>query len=406
MDPYTGYEDYDPETGYPNMSVGINDTDDKTSVNTDSEEESQPIITANTLDPNRHFEVNLQGNGFSVSDDYSVLHTGYGKIPLTAVFSDYKRVSLHPLGIVTRPPGIAESEWEQMDMDMIFHPAYDATLVDKEELQYEELAETHKSPEMIASGGSGGGEKKPPEEEEEEHDPSEMPFLDHLEEFRWALLKSIFAIVVCMIASWFLTEVFYDTIVRLSKGAELPLVYTRVMEPIMIKLEMALVMGLVIALPFIFYSIWSFVAPGLYAKEKKWILPLVIGATICFFIGASIAYFVVIPVMLTFIKNFIHTEIKPMITIGNFIGILLKFTLLFGILFELPLVTYVLAKIGIIKHTLMSRYRNYAIVFIFIIGAILTPPDPLSQIMMALPLILLYEISIIVARIAGRKTIL
>ena len=110
--------------------------------------------------------------------------------------------------------------------------------------------------------------------------------------------------------------------------------------------------------------------------------------------------------VLMFLKNFIPEGIVPMITIGNFIGTILKFVILFGVLFQMPLVSFVLAKIGIIKHTWMSKYRNYAIVVIFIIGAVLTPPDPLTQILMAVPLLLLYEISILVARIAGRNTLI
>ena len=126
----------------------------------------------------------------------------------------------------------------------------------------------------------------------------------------------------------------------------------------------------------------------------------------CFFIGASIAYFVVLPFMLMFLKTFIPPDILPMITIGDFISTLLKFTILFGVIFQMPLVTFALAKIGILKYQFMTKYRKYAIVVIFILGAVLTPPDPVSQIIMALPLILLYEISIVVARFAGRKTVL
>ena len=110
--------------------------------------------------------------------------------------------------------------------------------------------------------------------------------------------------------------------------------------------------------------------------------------------------------MLNFINYFITPGVEPMITIGDFIWKMLKFTILFGIIFELPVVAYILAKIGILKHTWMSKYRKYAIVTIFILGAIFTPPDPVSQIMLATPLILLYEISIFVARFAGKKTLI
>jgi sec-independent protein translocase protein TatC len=143
----------------------------------------------------------------------------------------------------------------------------------------------------------------------------------------------------------------------------------------------------------------------LYNHEKKWILPLLFGVTICFLIGASIAYFFMIPFMLKFLTTFIPPDVKPMITIGDFISKMLQFTLLFGVIFELPFVSFVLAKIGLLKHTWMSKYRNYAIVIIFIFAAIFTPPDPYSQIIMAVPLVILYEISIFVARFAGRKTL-
>ncbi|MCD6308989.1 MAG: twin-arginine translocase subunit TatC, partial [Candidatus Latescibacteria bacterium] len=265
--------------------------------------------------------------------------------------------------------------------------------------------ETTEALQPVSDGGSGGGVAVG-NGEENEPDPTEMPFLDHLEEFRWALLKSIFAVLIAMIISWFLSDRFYGTITRLAENAELPLISTKLMEPIMLKLQMALVMGIVIAIPFVFYSLWSFVSPGLYKREKKWILPLVFGATLCFFIGASIAYFVIIPFILPFIVGFMPPNVNPMFTIGDFVSKILRFTLLFGIVFEMPLVAYVLAKIGILKHTWMSRYRKYAIVLIFVIGAILTPPDPVSQIMMALPLILLYEVSIVVARIGGRSTLI
>ncbi len=178
------------------------------------------------------------------------------------------------------------------------------------------------------------------------------------------------------------------------------------METLIIKLQMALVMGIFLTLPLIFYFVWSFVSPGLYKKEKNWILPLVFASTICFLIGVLLAYFVMIPTMLGLVKTFIPKGIDDFMTIGNFISILLKFMIMFGLLFQLPLVSYVLAKIGIIKYTLMSRYRKHAIVVIFIIGAFLTPPEAVTQVMMAIPLIILYEISIQVARLAGKKTLL
>ena len=403
LDPYTGYEDYDPGMGDSDVSDDTSDIGDKASVTTDQDEEPHTTITAHTLDPNRHFEIDLLEDGFSISDKYSTVQTGYGEVPLTAVFYDGRRVSIHPLGIVAKPPGIAGTHWGQMDVDRLFTPAYDSALVKEEELTFAESDEIKELPQVAGSGGSGG-EGEPPEKEK--RDPTEMPFLDHLEEFRWALLKSIFSITIGMILSWFLAETFINTLTRLAKNAEVNLAYLKIMGPIMIRLQTALVMGIVLSLPFIFYFIWSFVSPGLYKYEKKWILPMIIGVTICFFIGASIAYFLIIPFMLKFIVGFMVADVEGRFDISDFIAWMLKFTVFLGIIFEMPMVAFVLAKIGILKHTWMLQYRKYAIVLIFLAGAILSPPDPLSQIMMAIPLILLYEISIQVARIAGRKTIL
>ena len=400
---YSRHEGYTYGSGYPE---GLNDPSgvkESPGAKPDLKEDEQLMTVAGTLDPYRFYEIDLLSRAFSAPDDtYSTHRVGYSDTPLTVLYSDPRRVSIYPLGSISCPPGVRESDWKRMDMDGLF------PYVSEEEPDAGVQREGDEvSTRVTETGGSSGGRGKPPEEEDkEEHDPTEMPFLDHLEEFRWALLKSIFAVVTGMLISWFLSDMFYSTMTRLAKNAELPLVYTKLLEPIMMKLQMAFFMGILLSLPFVFYFIWSFIAPGLYKNEKRWILPLALGATVCFFIGASVAYFVVIPFVLPFVKKFAFSDIKPMITISDFIGKLIKFTILFGVMFELPLVTYVLAKIGIVKHQWMAKYRKYAIVLIFVIGAVLTPPDPLSQIIMALPLILLYEISIQVARIAGRKTIL
>ena len=115
-----------------------------------------------------------------------------------------------------------------------------------------------------------------------EYDPKERPFLDHLEEFRWALLKSIAVVTVSMMVGWVFSNRFYSTITRLAKNAELDLISTKLMEGVILKLQMALAIGVLLSLPFVLYFLWSFVSPGLYRREKKWILPLVFGATGCF----------------------------------------------------------------------------------------------------------------------------
>ncbi|MFC1693761.1 twin-arginine translocase subunit TatC [Candidatus Latescibacterota bacterium] len=397
MEPYTGYEEYDYGMTDPSASA-----ETKTSSETgEQEQDTPPPVIAGILDPSRHNEIDIPTDKSTGESSYSASYYRYDELPTIATHHNPGRVSIHPLGITSQPSGVTESYWKQLDADRLFQPVYEPTFT------VESIgSETESTLPTAVSGGLGGNSGSSPVEEVEERDPTEMPFLDHLEEFRWALLKSLFIIAFCMILSWFISDVFFATITRLANQAELPLVTTKLLETLMIKLQMALVMGIVIALPFVLYFVWSFIAPGLYKKEKKWFLPLIMASTVCFFIGASIAYFIIIPFMLTFIKNFIYEDIAPMITIGNFIGLLLKFTIMFGLLFQMPLLSYVLAKIGIIKYTWMSQYRKYAIIVIFIIGALITPPDPLSQVMMAGPLILLYEISIITARIAGQKTLI
>ncbi|MBN1291527.1 MAG: twin-arginine translocase subunit TatC [Candidatus Latescibacteria bacterium] len=401
LNPYT--EEY---TGYGDAYTGAPIKSNSGSASEVSQDIYEQPGIAEIHDSLRYFEINLLDSSQPSSDK------SYGKrnvAPLTAVLTEAGRISIHPLGIIEKPPGVSEKVWHSLDSDNLLITAHEIdshvldSVLQEETLSGASEREHAGTTVSAASGGSGGDSTSGGEDE---LDSTEMPFLDHLEEFRWALLKSIFAVVIGMILSWFASEYFIGTITRLAKEAELTLVYNKIMESIMIRLQTALFMGLFVSLPFVFYFLWSFISPGLYKKEKKWVLPVVIGGTVCFFIGASIAYFVIIPFMLTFLKQFMVSDVQDMLSIGDFIGKMLKFTILFGIIFELPMVSAVLAKIGVLKYTWMSKYRKYAIVVIFIIGAVLTPPDPLSQILMAVPLWFLYEISILVARIMGRKTLI
>ena len=401
LDPYSdNYTGYD--TGYP----GSYKADSGDTKQSSAEEIIQHPGIAASNDPRRFFEISVPEPAQSY---FPKSKTSSNPVPLTAFFADAGRVSIHPLGITDTPAGVAEKGWTALDSEglLLSVPEIDSLAIGgMPEAQKSAVGDEKAITETSAAGGAGGDGGSDDKADEEKPDSTEMPFLDHLEEFRWALLKSIFAVAIGMLVSWFLAEEFIKTITRLATGAELTLVYNKIMESIMIRLQTALFMGIVISLPFVFYFLWSFVSPGLYKKEKKWILPVLIGGTICFFIGASIAYFIIIPFMLQFLKGYMVQGVQDMISIGNFIGTMLKFTAVFGVIFEMPMVAFVLARIGILKHTLMSKYRKYAIIIIFVVGAILTPPDVLSQIMMAVPLVVLYEISIIVARIAGRKTLL
>lgn len=398
MDDVDPYYDY---TGYDGEYAGNPEIPDE-SPGTSVEEEGTNPSAVDVFDPRRFFEIDICE--IPVSSSPSTYRSRSDIEPIAAVIPEAGRISIHPLGITEKPAGVSDAYWSSLDDRRSF-----ATVEEIDSLAVDGLLTG-----AVTAVTDGGGTQEAvdtsdsgsQEVTEEAPDPTEMPFLDHLEEFRWALLKTIFAVTVSIVASWFLTGIFYDTITRLAEDAELPLVYHTVMEPVLIKLQMALFMGLVIALPFSFYFLWSFISPGLYKREKKWILPIVIFATVSFLIGASIAYFLIVPLLLKLVSRFMDPDILPFLSIGKFISHMLKFTIIFGVIFEMPLVSYILAKIGIIKHTWMSRYRRYAIVVIFILGAVFTPPEPVSQIMMALPLVLLYEVSILVARIGGRKTLL
>jgi sec-independent protein translocase protein TatC len=411
--PYAGFGDYNYAGNY---TGGDSTPRSSSQENTARDaEHAIPIVIADSSVIGRLFEINLLDDNDGEKNEYLSSDRGY-KVPSVAVARDPFRMSFHPLGISSFPNGVEKEYWRSLDADRMLE-FEDVKTVPETMIQApvvdEYIKETENAlPDRLRRLVSGGGSNKGPTdgaESEEERDPTEMPFLDHLEEFRWVILKSIITIVITMVGAWYLADWLFGQITVLAKSAGMgELVFTKVLEPLMLRLQMAFFMGLFIAIPFVFYFIWSFVSPGLYKNEKRWVLPLIFSATACFFIGAALAWFVMVPYMLKFINmNFALPGTKGMITIGPFVSLIIKFVISFGITFELPVVTFILAKIGIVKHTLMSKYRGYAVVIIFVISAIVTPTvDPISQTLFAIPLYVLYEISILVARFAGRKTIL
>lgn len=165
-------------------------------------------------------------------------------------------------------------------------------------------------------------------------------------------------------------------------------------EAFIVYLKLSIFGAIVISVPMILYQGWAFVAPGLYVHEKKYAFPFVLVATIFFLLGGLFAYTLILPFGLTFLLGFGGTQIQPIISVSNYISFVTKMILVFGTIFELPVVVVFLTKIGVASPELMRTYRKYAIVGAFVLGAILTPPDVFTQAMLAGPLILLYEISI------------
>ena len=230
---------------------------------------------------------------------------------------------------------------------------------------------------------------------------SAMPFLNHLEELRWRLLKSILSVIVMSFVAFYFAEDLVKFI-RIPLG-DAQLYNMEVTGTFYAYLKIALVGGIMGALPIIFFQLWSFVAPGLYKHEKRMILPMVTISTILFIVGGGFCFVMVLPLAFKFLIGFSGEMVVNNITIGsyiNFVGLLL---IAFGFSFQLPVACYLLGKMGILTSSFLSKGRRYAIVIILIVGAIITPPDVFTQFLLAVPLYILYEISILVVWLTQKK---
>ena len=236
----------------------------------------------------------------------------------------------------------------------------------------------------------------------------EMPFLDHLEELRWRIIWSLAALMVSVgIAFWVMMQ--FDVIGLLEKPI-LPflnghkLVYTHPGDPFSIVLNAAIALGVAIALPVIFYQLWSFISPALHRHEKKLVMPMFLFATFLFLCGVCLSWFVVLPLALPWLMNFGGPSLDPMITASEYFGFAISMTLAFGICFELPIVIVSLALLGIVTPKFLNKFRRHAIVVCVIIGAFLTPGDLVwTTIAMAVPLYFLYEVSVVLTIIIYRR---
>ncbi|NOY52032.1 MAG: twin-arginine translocase subunit TatC [Deltaproteobacteria bacterium] len=232
-----------------------------------------------------------------------------------------------------------------------------------------------------------------------------MPVTGHLEELRSRLLKIVTAILVGTIVAYFFRhQVLAFLEVPIKKALkDNPLRFFSLMEPFIVHIKVAVYTGIFFSVPVILYQVWMFVSPGLLEKEKKYILPFIFMGSIFFLLGASLCYFIILPYGTEFFINFDKT-LQSTINIAGYINFCTRLILAFGIVFQLPLVLLLLSKIGLISSKTLSGYRKYAYILFFIIGAILTPPDPFTQILMATPLVCMYELSIFLTRVFGKKT--
>jgi sec-independent protein translocase protein TatC len=238
---------------------------------------------------------------------------------------------------------------------------------------------------------------------------TEAPFVSHLIELRDRLIRAVIAIGIAFgaLCLWPGPSGLYDLlaapmVAHLPKGATL--IATNVISPILVPLKIALMAAFMLALPIVLYQVWAFVAPGLYSHEKKLVLPLVVSSTMLFIAGVAFCYFLVIPGMSKFIQAFAPASITAAPDIEQYFGFVLTLFLVFGIAFEVPIAVIVLARIGVVTIDQLRKSRGYFIVGSFIVAAVVTPPDVISQLALAIPMCILYEVGIVAAQLFIKHT--
>jgi sec-independent protein translocase protein TatC len=231
-----------------------------------------------------------------------------------------------------------------------------------------------------------------------------MPFMEHLGELRVRIMRALIGVLIGGLVPLYFSQRIVDWLALPVTRLGHELVFTAPAEAFWVQMKVGLVCGLFVAAPVVLWQVWAFVAPGLHEHEKKYAGPFVIIGSLMFIAGGAFALFVVTPYALTFLLGYARPGLRPMITIQNHVDFLLKFTLAFGVVFELPLALTLLARMGVVTARTLARHRKYAVLGAFVVAAILTPtPDAFNQALMAGPLIILYEVGIVSARIFGRQ---
>jgi sec-independent protein translocase protein TatC len=249
-----------------------------------------------------------------------------------------------------------------------------------------------------------------------------MPFTEHLTEFRKRIIVSLAALLIGFIACFSYSEEIFEVLIlplksEMSFSMHSPfvslipskiknpsLVFLAPAEAFWMHMKVSLVAGLVLSLPIILHQFWKFISPGLLLKEKKYVGPFVVSASLLFLVGALFCFLLVLPFAMGFLLTYKTGSMTPMLSVGNYVDFCLKFILAFGAVFELPIIIVLLTRMGIVTPKTLARNRKYAILIAFIVAAILTPtPDAFNQTLMAVPMIVLYEVGILVSRLFVRK---
>jgi sec-independent protein translocase protein TatC len=257
----------------------------------------------------------------------------------------------------------------------------------------------------------------------------EMSFWEHLEELRWHLVRAIIVLVLLAIGAFILRKVIFDIVILAPKdpdfisyralcalgklvGSEALCIGTSPLEIINIQLSgqflvhiyVSLMVALVVAFPYLLWEVWSFIRPALLPKEKKYSRGAVVFSTLLFIIGMLFSYFLIVPLTINFFSSYqVSESVENTITLNSYISTVVSLTLATGLVFELPIIVFFLTKVGLITTAFMKKNRKYVLVLLLVISAIITPPDIFSQVLVTIPLMLLYEMSIVIAKRMERK---
>lgn len=231
-------------------------------------------------------------------------------------------------------------------------------------------------------------------------------FISHLIELRDRLLRIVIGIVLTFVVLFPFADQIYTLLAQpllssLPAGGQM--IATGVTTPFFVPMKMAMMTAFIVSLPHTLYQMWAFVAPGLYAHERRFMMPLVVASTLLFLIGMAFAYFLVFPVVFGFITGYAPEGVAVMTDIGSYLDFVITLFMAFGLAFEVPIAVIALVGFGLVKISTLKEIRSYVIVGAFVIGAIFTPPDIISQFMLAVPLWLLYELGILLAGVIERK---
>lgn len=239
-------------------------------------------------------------------------------------------------------------------------------------------------------------------EEQVEHD--EMSFMDHISDLRKRLFYIVLGLLVTMAISGIFIEYFVNwVLLNPALEYQLKLQNLRPFGQPILYFKLIFIAGLILGIPWILYQLWKFIAPGLYQNERKWVIAIITSSTFAFICGVMFAYFVMLPSMISFAASFGSKAIENIIDVNEYISFFTTIVLASGLIFELPILSFILTKIGIINSKFLRKYWRHSIVVILILAAIITPtPDPVNQMVFAFPLIILYEISILVSKIVEK----